>query len=222
MQFLYNESASDNDITLFDESFRYIIKARRHKVNDEIYLRNLRDNNIYKYRIVNIGKKEAELSLVDFKEHIIKPNKNLHIGWCNIDTKVVEKILPSLNQIGVDKITFINCDFSQKDFKVNIKRINKILINSSEQCGRSSIMDIDFHKSLESFFTKYPDSFILDFGGDIDFDNSNIKTVVVGCEGGFSNEERMIQEGYKKITLKTPTILKSETAVLSISSKILL
>ena len=45
----------------------------------------------------------------------------LHIGWCVIDPKTVEKYIASLNEIGVDKITFIYADYSQKISKLILR-----------------------------------------------------------------------------------------------------
>ncbi|NQY20464.1 MAG: 16S rRNA (uracil(1498)-N(3))-methyltransferase, partial [Campylobacteraceae bacterium] len=64
MQFLHNENAGDNSLLIKDESYRYLIKARRHKLKDLILFRNLEDNNIYTYEVFNILKKEAVLNLI--------------------------------------------------------------------------------------------------------------------------------------------------------------
>jgi len=56
-----------------------------------------------------------------------------------------------LNEIGVSKISFIYCDRSQKNFIINLKRVKKILINSSQQCGRSVMMDIEEIECIENF-----------------------------------------------------------------------
>ena len=49
-----------------------------------------------------------------------------------------------------------------------------------------------------------------------------IKTIVIGCEGGFSNNER---ENFDKdfiVGFDSNLILRSETAVLAVCSKIIL
>ena len=71
-----------------------------------------------------------------------------------VDPKIVEKSIASLNELGVDKITFIYCEYSQKNFKPNFEKLEKLLINSSSQCGRSSIIKLDSCNSLKEFFTK--------------------------------------------------------------------
>ncbi|HAC70352.1 MAG TPA: 16S rRNA (uracil(1498)-N(3))-methyltransferase, partial [Arcobacter skirrowii] len=52
MQFVYDKSSKNEILELVDENYNYIIKARRHKIGDEIYFRNLEDDFIYLYKIV--------------------------------------------------------------------------------------------------------------------------------------------------------------------------
>ncbi|MFW0694683.1 RsmE family RNA methyltransferase, partial [Aliarcobacter butzleri] len=74
-----------------------------------------------------------------------------------------EKYITSLNEIGIEKITFIYSDFSQKYFKINIEKLEKILINSSSQCGRSSIIKLEICKNLDEFMKKNVEVYFLDF-----------------------------------------------------------
>jgi len=219
MQFLYYPEAK-NILTLKGDEHKYLFKVRRIKKNELVKIRNLKDDYLYVYEIENINKKEAVLKL---KEKIISPNKPykfFHLGWCVIDPKNIEKTLPSLNETGVSKISFIYCDFSQKNFKLNLNRIEKILINSSQQCGRSDMMEIEILNSSQEFFEKYPEFIAVDFNGkEIQCNENYNKPFLIGPEGGFSEEERK----YFKITVKLKSfILRSETAACAISAKILL
>jgi 16S rRNA (uracil1498-N3)-methyltransferase len=217
MQFLYFANPT-NQIELTGDEHRYLFKVRRAKKNEIIKIRNLKDDYLYNYTISHIDKKSAFLNL---KEKIYLPNKPtkfLHIGWCIIEPKNIEKTLPSLNEIGVSKITFFYCEYSQKNFKLNLKRIEKILINSSQQCGRSNIIEIEILNNLDEFLNKY-DSIALDFDGEkIECKEIN-KSIIIGPEGGFSENEK--NKFNKKIKLDG-FILRSETAACAVSSKILL
>ena len=124
-----------------------------------------------------------------------------------------------LNEMGVGKISFIYCDFSQKNFKLRLDRIKTILINSCQQCGRSDLMDIEILSSSQKFFEKYPEFIALDFNGEnIECKNYN-KPFLIGPEGGFSENER---EYFKEIVKLKSFILRSESAVSSVAAKILL
>lgn len=223
MQFVYDKSSKNEILELVDENYNYIIKARRHKIDDEIYFRNLEDDFIYLYKIVEINKKSATLTLVNSEKKVIENSRKLHLVWCVVDPKTVEKSISSLNEIGVDKITFVYSDFSQKNFKINIEKLNKILINSSSQCGRSSIIKLEISKSLDGFLSQNPKSYILDFSNSfIDDKKDDIDTLVIGCEGGFSKREKGNFNKDFVVGFNSNLILRSETAVVSATSKILL
>lgn len=223
MQFTYEEFCGRDILEIKDEVYNYLIKARRHKIDDEIYFRNLKDNNIYLYKINLIDKKKAILNLISAEEKILLNDKKLHLGWCVVDPKTVEKFITSLNEMGVDKITFIYADYSQKNFKINIEKLEKILINSSCQCGRSNIIKLEVCKNLEQFMKENSDVYFLDFSTlCVDDKKDEIKTLVIGCEGGFSQNERDKFNKDFVVGFNSNLILRSETAIISAGAKILL
>lgn len=222
MQYLYHPDASSSVLELNGDEHRYIFKVRRHKMGDKIYLRNLIDKNLYQYDILLLDKKSAILSLVGYNESTVIPERNLHIGWCMIDPKSIEKMLPTINEIGVSKITLIYCSRSQKQFKLDFERIRKIILNSSQQSGRSEIMKFEVVHSLEDFTLLNPDSYLLNFSKNSLDADMDIKTIVVGCEGGLTKDEVALFDSEKIVGLDTPLILKSESAVSAIASKLII
>lgn len=222
MQFVYSLDAGNNSLTLNEERYRYIIKARRHKLGDLIFLRNLKDDLLYSYELSNISRKEALLVLKTSEKKVIQANKKLHIIWCIVDIKTIEKQLPYLNEIGVSKISFVYGDYSQKSFKLNFDKFEKILINSSSQCGRSSIIKLDLLDSLDEYLEKNNDVFVLNFSENRISEDMNYEKILIGCEGGFSKREINQFESKQIIGLNSTMILKSETAITAIASKILL
>jgi 16S rRNA (uracil1498-N3)-methyltransferase len=223
MQYLYHSDAGQPQLTLSGDDHRYIFKVRRHKADDTLYLRNLRDGLLYRYLISFIDRRSATLSLQESRALEIKASKPLHIGWCIIDPKSIEKVLPSLNEMGVEKITFIYCKRSQKSFKPDFKRLEKILLNSSQQSGRSVMMQLETAESLEVFLEKYPSGTMLNFSETNFISGSDdTETIVIGCEGGFHEEEVALFAPENIAGFDTPLILKSESAVCAAASKLLL
>jgi len=222
MQFVYDKNASSPLLTIEDETYKYLFRARRKKIGDIIDFRNLQDDKLYSYRVVSIDKKSASLELIYGESKPVVPAKDLTIGWCIIDPKNIEKTLPSLNEIGVKKIVFIRCAYTQANFKIKKERLEKILINSSQQCGRSSLMKIEFAQSLQDFLSKYLQSYLLNFSQNRVSENRDIDSIVVGCEGGLSKDEIKLFTPEKVVGLNTPTILRSESAVVAVASKIVL
>lgn len=223
MQFTFHEESGSPFLEIEGDIYKYLFKARRHKINEKIYFRNLKDNILYLYNVNIIDRRKAICELISSEEKIIENSKKLHLAWCVLDPKTIEKSISSLNELGVDKITFIYCEFSQKNFKINFEKIEKILINSSSQCGRSSIIKLDTCETLDNFLNIYPNSYLLDFSEEyIDSKKENIETIVIGCEGGFSELERKKFNDDKVVGFNSNLILRSETATISAASKILI
>jgi 16S rRNA (uracil1498-N3)-methyltransferase len=223
MQFTYHKDSGLKNLTIDGDLHKYLFKVRRQKLDQNIFFRNLIDENIYEYEIINIDKKQTQLKLVDYEYKVIKQSRFLHIGWCIIDPKNIEKVLPNLNELGVAKISFIYCKYSQKQFKINIEKLNKILINSSQQCGRSDLMSLDIYESIDKFLVDYPEIFMFNFSKNlIDTKLDKIKTIIVGCEGGFSQNEIDKIDTNKIVGINSNLILRSQTAIQSVASKILL
>ena len=223
MQFIYDKNAKNNLLKIEDENYNYIVKARRHKLDDILDFRNLEDDFLYSYKISQIDKKSLFLNLLKKEEKIIENSKKIHLAWCVVDPKTIYENIASLNELGIDKITFVYSDFSQKNFKINFEKLEKILINSSSQCGRSSIIKLDIYKNIDTFIKDNPDTYFLDFSQtSIDSKVLDIKTLMIGTEGGFSKRERELFNKNFIVGFSSNLILKSQTAIISATSKIIL
>jgi len=221
MQFVYHEQSGNSVLIIEDELYKYLIKVRRHNSQESIFFRNLKENNLYEYKIESISKKSALLNLVHQEVNAVENEQNIHLAWCVVDTKTIEKELPALNELGVKKISFVYGDYSQKNFKLNFDKYTKILINSCQQCGRSSLMEFEVFKSVDEFLKVYPKSFMLNFSPTPLETNLGIQTIIVGCEGGFSKREVELFDASKIVGVKSNLILRSETAVTVVASKLL-
>ncbi|MCI0500158.1 MAG: 16S rRNA (uracil(1498)-N(3))-methyltransferase [Epsilonproteobacteria bacterium] len=222
MQFIYHKDSSDEYLKIDGELHNYIFKVRRQDKDKNIFFRNLTDDFIYEYEVEYLDKKIATLHLISKEIKIVKPNKKLHIGWCKIDYKNIEKVIASLNEIGVDKITFIDCEYSQRNISINFDKLERLLHNSSSQSGRSDMITLTFSKNLDEFLTNYPNSYIFNFSDkNINDHKDAIETIVLGCEGGFSKKEIEKFSSDKIVGIGSDIIMRSETAILNIASKIL-
>jgi 16S rRNA (uracil1498-N3)-methyltransferase len=219
MQFVYHPESGAERLVVEGEIYHYIFKVRRHQKGEVIALRNLQDGILYRYRIEEVDRRQAVLVLVDSEKKEVAPKRFFHLLWCVIDPKAIEKALPSLNEIGVGKITFIYCERSQKNFTLRFEKLQKILIASSQQCGRSRLMELEVAGSLAEALARYPQTPALDFGGEA-MGCGELERLCVGPEGGFSADERALFA--KVVGFDTPLVLRSETAACAASARVVL
>lgn len=223
MQFIYHQNSGENILKIDGEIYRYIFKIRRQNKEKNLSFRNLTDDYLYQYKVLEIGKKEALLELISYDNKVLTFEKKLHIGWCKIDSKSIEKVIASLNEMGVEQITFIECENSQKNEKINFEKLRRLLVNSSQQCGRSNIIKIETCDSLDKFLEIYPESYLFNFSQNrINDVKDKIKTIIIGCEGGFTSSEIKKFSDKNIVGIDSDLILRSETAVNVVASKILL
>lgn len=221
--YLFDDNAGEEEITLKGEVYKYLVKVLRHQENDELYFRNRENIEVlYTYKIINIEGRSLDIKLISLHDNLVNSSKELHLAWCVIDTKSIEKVLPSLNEIGVSKISFIYCDRSQKNFKLDLKRFDRILESSMQQCGRTHKMEFDTYKNISVFIEKFPDTKVFDFSDNVLKGDSDFKRVLIGCEGGFSQNEKSFLASLEVFRLDTPMVLRSESAAMAVASKILL
>lgn len=217
MQFLYHKNAGTPYLCLENDEILHL-KARRIKQNEYLKLRNLEDDFLYEYELTKKLKRSYELVLRS-QNLSPTPQSSVSLALAVIDVKILEKTLPFLNELGLFKLILVWSEYSQKNFKLDFSRFDKILICSCEQCGRAKKMQLESFLNIEEFLKKYPKTTLVDFKADNStFDKEAI--YFIGPEGGFSEKERQMFP--KKLALKTPNILKSHNAIISVAAKILL
>lgn len=151
----------------------------------------------------------------------IETKRAAHIIWAIVDPKIVEKTLPTLNELGITKLTLFFAQYSQKPFSPNLERLHKILTHSCEQCGRSTLLELEVLPDLDSVLSHYEDCVALEFGDEV-LGNENLahnlrdKSIIIGAEGGFSPDERARLP--HKVSIAGGLILRSESACIFAAS----
>ncbi len=221
MQYLYHPDTGAESLQLTGDPHRYLFKVRRHRAGEQVHLRS-GDDTLYTYTIDTLDKKTAHLTLTDQTTLPIHAAHTLHIGWCQIDPKSIEKVLPILNEMGVAQLTFFPCARSQHNFRLDHARMQKILLNSSQQCGRTRPMILDEVESLEGFLNAYPKAKLLHFSKDQTLScTREDTTIILGPEGGFSDAEVARFTPEQIVGLDTPMILRSESAAVAVAARVL-
>ena len=145
-------------------------------------------------------------------------------------TKMVDRVewmLEKAVEIGVDEVTFLNCQFSERRL-LKIQRLEKIVISAVKQSRKAWKPVIREMVPLAQFiespregakfiahcYEEIPRTYLYDELRQLDADED--ATVMIGPEGDFSIDEveAAIQQGYKSVHLGKSR-LRTETAGLS-------
>lgn len=222
MKFLLHDAVGADELSVSGDDYKYLIKVRRHKAGDLIAFRSReRLSEEYRYRLERTDGRNAYFSLQTHRSAVCEREHRLHIGWCLVDPKTIEKTLPMLTELGVSKITFIHCRRSQQNFRLDFERYKRIMESSIMQCGRTSLIELSESPNVSTFLKEHSDAVILDFGGETLGSDESIETVVIGCEGGFDESERKSFADHRIRLFPSPMILRSETAAVAIASRLL-
>lgn len=219
MKFVLSADAGKDELRVSGEEYKYLIKVRRHTIGDLIAFRsreNLQEE--YRYRLERTDGRNAYFI---FQTHHYAPceaTRKFHIGWCLVDPKTIEKTLPMLSELGVSKITFIHCHRSQRNFRLDFERFERIMESSIMQCGRTSLIELSESPALSTFLKANPEAVVLDFADEVLNGGEVIDTVVIGCEGGFDENERKLFATHRVRSLPSSMILRSETAAVAIAA----
>lgn len=175
----------------------------------------------------NLG---ATLEVVENREvNMIRNNVYLCMAMVKKDN--FEFVTQKVTEIGVTHIIPILCEHSEKR-KLNFERLNKIILEASEQSGRGDIPTIHELMTLEEVFTKGilpQEKMVLHPEGDTlkkylsGLHETKSFGVFIGPEGGFSPKEIELLKSYNvPIVSLGSQILRAETAAIAISSLLIL
>lgn len=169
----------------------------------------------FECEILDADKKNFELKVIEERK-VFVPQKQVTLFMSVIRKENFELVCEKATELGVTKIVPIVTERTlQKN--LNRERIEKILIEASEQCGRGDVPEFGKETKLLDVLEE-ENLFVCDMGGE-DLKNLNIQSkdskILIGPEGGWSEDER---EKFKDKKIKTvslgETVLRAETAAI--------
>jgi len=199
----------------------YINKVMRIKSNEVFSLFN--SSGEWEAKIKEISKGIVEFNITKQlrqKEN----NKEIWLAFSPIKSNYFNFMMQKATELGVTKFIPIVFDRSVVR-KINHNRLEKIIIEASEQSNRINVPVLEKCQNLKNFLSKNNKKIELIFT-DLNTENKKLdvkKTtdkpicVIIGPEGDFSEKERkeiLSFEGVSKININE-NILRSETAAIS-------
>ena len=197
----------------------YLTKVMRLKKNDIFSLFN--KTGEWEAKILNITKDFVEFKST--KQLRQKENvQELWLAFSPIKSNYQNFMIQKATELGVTKFLPIIFDRTVVR-KINNDRLEKIVIEASEQSNRLNVPEIEKAQNLKKFLKSNSIDLIF---GDLNSNNKKIEKkkfsnkpicIIIGPEGDFSEHERQEILSFKGVqALKiNDNILRSETAVIS-------
>jgi 16S rRNA (uracil1498-N3)-methyltransferase len=224
IRLFYDKSLSINFSSKLDKSqSHYIYKVMRVGIGQTFSLFN--KNGEWEAKIENY-KDQAVDFLVIKKIRSNENNKEIWLAFAPIKLNYLNLMIQKATELGVTKLIPILTERTIVR-KINLARINKIVIEAAEQSNRLDIPKIEKLTKFKNFLKENKNTNII-FG---DLNTNNVKfdfkdekpvCVLIGPEGDFTEDERGMILNQKNITpIKiNENILRSETAAISMLSLI--
>ena len=222
IRLFFKESLSNNITSNLDRTqSHYLTKVMRLSIGNNFSLFN--QNGEWEAKIIQIKRGLVEFSITKQLRTIIN-ERELWLAFTPIKLNYLNLMIQKATELGVTRFIPI---LSERTIvrKINQKRINKIIVEASEQSNRLNIPKLDEIGKLDNFLKNNQKTNII--FGDLNTDNSkfNLKNsdpvcILIGPEGDFTIKERKNILKLKNITpLKiNKNILRSETAAISLIS----
>ena len=220
IRLFFSDTLSANMIDKLDKSqSHYLSKVMRAKENEVFSLFNKEGE--WEAKVLGIFKNIVEFKIIkQLRQKEI--TKELWLAFSPIKSNYQNFMLQKATELGVTKFLPIIFDRTVVR-KINKDRLEKIVIEASEQSNRINVPTIEEAQDLNGFLKKNSMNLIFT---DL---NSNIKKIdkskftdkpvciIIGPEGDFSETERekiLSFKGVQPIKINE-NILRSETAVIS-------
>ncbi len=213
------------------EIISYLTREQSHYVKDVMRLKTgdsfsvFNDQGEWNAIIENYEKDGARIKILK-KVRNKKSEKNVWLAFSPIKQNPLNFMIQKTTELGIQKFIPVICERSVVN-DINIERIKKIIIESSEQSNRLSVPEITKKESLKNFLKLFPKDGCIIFC-DINCNKSNFKNILskkikgpvcilVGPEGDFSeNERQLIIELNQTCSLSLASnILRAETAAIA-------
>ena len=217
--FFSNTLSADMTNRLDKSQSHYLVKVMRIKESEVFSIFN--KNGEWEAKVLKISKGIVEFKTVK-QLRKKESSKELWLAFSPIKSNYQNFMIQKATELGVTKFLPIIFDRTVVR-KINNERLEKIVIEASEQSNRLNVPEIEKSQNLKNFLNSNSMDLIFT---DLNSDNKKIEKskltdkpicIIIGPEGDFSEAEREEILSFKGVqSLKiNENILRSETAVIS-------
>jgi 16S rRNA (uracil1498-N3)-methyltransferase len=225
--FIEKEISQNLMIYIKEKQHHFLKNVLRIKLNDVI---NVFDGITGEWRsqVISISKDKTALK-IEKKIREFETQPDIWLIFAPIKLFRLNIIIQKAVELGVSKFVPCKTEFSNFD-KLNYTNLELNAIEAAQQCERIDIPKIEKIINLDAIIKELPNDRAIVFCDESDtnlpsiyekvrlnLNNYSKWSVIIGPEGGFSNEERDLikkQKNVLRVTLGS-RILRSDTAAIS-------
>jgi 16S rRNA (uracil1498-N3)-methyltransferase len=225
MQLFYNSNISENDSqqTFSKEESKHIIKVLRKSVGDVLHITN-GEGWLFEAKICDSNIKKCVANIIS-KSYRDRRKYKLHLAVA--PTKMNDRyewFLEKATEIGVDEITPILCEHSERKI-IKLERFQRILESAMKQSLQCYLPKLNSAISFSDFVQKEFNNQVFIAHCESESIRKSLKsqlqpqknvTILIGPEGDFSVKEieMALQRNFIPVTLGE-TRLRTETAAIT-------
>jgi 16S rRNA (uracil1498-N3)-methyltransferase len=216
----YHPQELTKQFTTTDESLiKQLVGVLRIQSGEHIRLFN--EYTEKEYEVIIASKKLVTGDFV--QDHpLLLPRKQITLAVAITKKDTFELIAQKATELGISTLVPI---ISERTIKKDIstERIQKIIVEATEQSGRNTVTELAPVTTLASFLEQYPQTIIFDtLGGEPSKLPKDTSVCLIGPEGGWSDKERtLFKEKHIASHSLGNTVLRTETAAIIASYTLL-
>lgn len=220
------EYAAGYIISFSDAQAHYLRNVLRKSAGDDVRVFN-GHNGTWHSVIAQIDKKSCSFELVK-PLTAQRATPDIHVLASPVKKEAFEMMVEKASELGAARFTPVLCARTVVH-RINRERMAAQAVEAAEQCERETVMVIDDLMDLKSYLKSWPQDKKLIFcieraqAQNIDtaldaVSDSSAVAVLVGPEGGFSEEEvtYLLNQPYVTAVNLGPLILRAETALIAV------
>ncbi|HNR68787.1 MAG TPA: RsmE family RNA methyltransferase [bacterium] len=223
------ESINGDRIALLDEEFIHAVRVRRKTIGDRLVVVDGQGCR-YSGPIVVLQKHQLQIEIETIAREINEPDLYLTLAHVWPKGQQIDWVIEKGTEIGIRRFLPVMSERSIIDPAARLQRLQKKAIAAMKQCGRCRLplidSPIDFAECIDRpdgtpWIAHDVDQPMISTSVLEEMRQNRRATVLVGPEGGFSDDElhRALQAGWNPLRLGDRR-LRSETAALVAAVKI--
>ena len=202
---IFEEQALQEGITIISDKVHYLNNVMRSKVGDDLIIVNGKDGE-FLGTIQKITKREVGI-LINKKTKEYKKDRFLGLIFSPIHK--IDLLIKNAIELGTTDLIPFKAQYKQEKFKFDKVKAN--VIEAIEQCERTDFPNIENENTLENIlstienengvvlFCEERSTKTINLKNYI-FDSNKKYYILVGCEGGFSDNEKRLIKSFSCVT----------------------